>query len=42
MPIYKQFDVVVVPFPSKIRFKLFTLNNQLIIKKIGSLSIRDR
>ncbi|MFM2311997.1 MAG: hypothetical protein RLZZ04_1273 [Cyanobacteriota bacterium] len=98
MPIYKQFDVVVVPFPftdanktkrrpalvlsdrdslttdksilamittknhplwsldtviedleatglnvpSIIRFKLFTLDNNLIIKKIGSLSEDDR
>lgn len=28
--------------PSKIRFKLFTFDNQLIIKKIGSLSSHDR
>lgn len=97
MPAYKQFDVVVVPFPftdsnktkkrpalvlsssswtidksilamittsghlpwpldmvisdlkaaginspSKVRFKLFTIDNNLIVKKIGSLSQSDR
>ena len=28
--------------PSKVRMKLFTLDNRLIIKKIGGLSAKDR
>ena len=28
-------------FPCKVRFKLFTLDNSLVIRKIGSLSDKD-
>ncbi|MEN9566592.1 MAG: hypothetical protein RLZZ69_1788 [Cyanobacteriota bacterium] len=35
-------EAVGLDAPSMIRFKLFTLDNHLIIKKIGSLSKYDR
>ncbi|MEM9274708.1 MAG: type II toxin-antitoxin system PemK/MazF family toxin [Cyanobacteria bacterium P01_F01_bin.143] len=38
----KDLEAAGLKAPSKIRFKLFTLDNQLIIKKIGSLGIHDR
>jgi len=28
-------------FPCKVRFKLFTLENSLVVRKIGSLSVKD-
>jgi len=31
-----------LPAPSKVRMKLFTLDNRLIIKKIGGLSSKDQ
>ena len=31
-----------LPAPSKVRMKLFTLDNRLIIKKIGGLSAKDQ
>lgn len=31
-----------LPAPSKVRMKLFTLDNRLIIKKIGGLSVKDQ
>lgn len=38
----KDLDSSGIKAPSIIRFKLFTLDNELIIKKIGSLSNYDR
>lgn len=31
-----------LPSPSKVRMKLFTLDNRLIIKKVGGLSAKDQ
>jgi mRNA interferase MazF len=31
-----------LPAPSKVRMKLFTLDNRLILKKIGGLSAKDQ
>lgn len=38
----KDLEAAGLKAPSKIRFKLFTLDNQLIIRKIGALSNYDR
>ena len=40
--IIKELDSTGLNAPSKIRFKLFTLDNNLIVKKVGSLSQYDR
>ena len=40
--VIKELEETGLNVPSMIRFKLFTLDNNLIIKKIGSLSRYDR
>ena len=40
--VIKDLDSTGIKAPSIIRFKLFTLDNELIVKKIGSLSSYDR
>ena len=40
--VIEELDSTGLNAPSKIRFKLFTLDNNLIVKKIGSLSKSDR
>jgi mRNA interferase MazF len=40
--VIKDLEVTGLNAPSMIRFKLFTLDNNLILKKIGSLSKYDR